>query len=179
LNELNFTGATPPIGTFSAPQNLTNDIATILTDFSDTYSLNAELAKMRYKFSDATSLSLEFLGLQGRFDPQGGAYGQFAGYATIPQCLNGSTGGFGAACTATSEFNTPAASAFIGQGGTPLYAFFPGSDVRQNSPNFNADFRTTFKNDTILLRPYTAAINRLIDGTQENNVPGDAGAGIK
>ncbi len=175
LNELNFTGATPPIGTFSAPQNLTNDIATILTDFSDTYSLNAELAKMRYKFSDATSLSLEFLGLQGRFDPQGGAYGQFAGYATIPQCLNGSTGGFGAACTATSEFNTPAASAFIGQGGTPLYAFFPGSDVRQNSPNFNADFRTTFKNDTILLRPYTAAINRLIDGTQENNVPGDAG----
>jgi hypothetical protein len=176
LQEPNFTGATPPLGTFSPPQNLTNDIATFITDFSDTYSLNAELAKMRYKFSDSTSLSLEFLGLQGRFDPQGGAYGQFVGYATVPQCLNGgSTGAFGAACNAGSEYNTPAASALIGQGGTPLYAFFPGSDVRQNSPNFNADFRTTLGNDTILLRPYTAAINRLIDGTQENNVPGDAG----
>jgi hypothetical protein len=175
LQEPNFTGATPTLGTFGPPQNLTNQIATFITDFSDTYSLNAELAKMRYKFSDATSLSVEFLGLQGRFDPQGGAYGQFVGYATIPQCLNGTTGGNGAACTTGSEYNTPAAAGLIGQGGTPLYAFFPGSDVRQNSPNFNADFKTTFHNDTILLRPYTAAINRLIDGTQENNVPGDAG----
>jgi hypothetical protein len=185
LNEPNFTGATPALGTFSPPTGLANDIISYYTDFSDTYSLNAELAKMRYKFSDATSLSFEFLGLQGRFDPQGGAYGQFLGYANVPQCLNGSSptatsysvAGNGAGCGLASEYNSPAAGALglIGAGNTPLYAFFPGSDVRQNAPNFNAEFKTTVGNDTVLFRPYTAAINRLIDGTQENQVPGDAG----
>ena len=180
-NQFNFTGTTPPLGTFSPPTNLTSDIATYFTDFSDTYSLNAELAKMRYKFSDATSFSFEFLGLQGRFDPQGGAYGQFLGYATLPQCLNSNGSSFSVAgngptqCGPNSEYNTPAAQPLVGAGSTPLYAFFPGSDVRQNQPNFNADFKTTIKNDTLLLRPYTATINRLIDGTQENLVPGDAG----
>ncbi len=187
VNEPNFTGGTPALGTFSPPSGLTNDIISYYTDFSDTYSLNAELAKMRYKFSDATSLAFEYLGLQGRFDPQGGAYGQFLGYANVPLCLNGASatattftvpGTTAAACGAASEYNTPAAGALglIGAGNTPLYAFFPGSDVRQNAPNFNAEFKTTLGNDTILFRPYTAAINRLIDGTQENQVPGDAGA---
>jgi hypothetical protein len=185
LNEPNFTGATPALGTFSPPSGLANDIISYYTDFSDTYSLNAELAKMRYKFSDATSLSFEFLGLQGRFDPQGGAYGQFLGYANVPQCLNGSSptatsysvGANGAGCGPASEYNSPAAGALglVNAGNTPLYAFFPGSDVRQNAPNFNAEFKTTVGNDTVLFRPYTAAINRLIDGTQENQVPGDAG----
>ena len=178
LNEPNFTGATPALGTFAPPANLTNDIVSYITDFSDSYSLNAELAKMRYKFSDATSIAFEFLGLQGRFDPQGGAYGQFLGYATVPQCLNGSTGGNGAACLPGSTYNSPGAVAqgLVGVPNTPLYAFFPGSDVRQNQPNFNVDFKTSIGNDTLLFRPYTAAINRLIDGTQENLVPGDAGA---
>ena len=134
-----------------------------------------ELAKLRYSFSSATSLSVEFLGLEGRFDPQGGAYGQFEGYATIPQCLNSGKPGNGAACTAASTYNNPAAQYLIGQTGVPLYAFYPGSDVRQNNPNWNADFKTTIGNDTLLIRPYTAAINRLIDGTHENRVPGDAG----
>ena len=179
LNEPDYNGAfINTIGGFQVPQNLTGGLIQYIQDFSNTYSLNAELAKMRYNFSDATSLSLEFLGMQGRFDPQGGAYGQFAGYATIPQCLSSSNvPGSGAACTVLSKYNTPAAASLIGQTGVPLYAFYPGSDVRQNQPNFNADFKTTFKNDTILFRPYTAAINRLIDGTQENLVPGQNGGG--
>jgi hypothetical protein len=49
--------------------------------------------------------------------------------------------------------------------------------VKQNQPNFNAELKTTIGNDTLLLRPYTAAINRLIDGTQENTIPGDNGGG--
>lgn len=175
LQEPDFTGAAPAYGTFSPPSGLTNDIIQYINDFSDTYSLNAELAKMRVNFSQATSFTAEFLGLEGRFDPQGGAYGQFLGYGIIPQCLNGSTGANGAACTVASKYNAPNAQGLIGQS-VPLYAFYPGSDVRQNQPNFNAELRTTLGNDTILFRPYTAAINRLIDGTQENTVPGDAGA---
>jgi hypothetical protein len=176
-------GAAPPYGTFGPPQNLTNGVIPYIQDFSDTYSLTGYLGKLRYKFSDATSLSVEYLGLEGRFDPQGGAYGQFEGYATIPPCLNAKPNSSGvptaysaaAPCTAASIYSNPAAAGLIGQTGVPLYAFYPGSDVRQNNPNFNADFKTTIGNDTLLLRPYTAAINRLIDGTQENLVPGDAG----
>jgi hypothetical protein len=178
LQEPGQSGATIPFyGSFGPPQNLTNGLVEYINDFSNTYSLNGELGKLRYKFSDATSLSVEYLGLQGKYDPQGGAYGQLVGYATIPQCVNGSTPGFGAACTDLSKYNTPAVAAagLIGVPGTPLYAFYPGSDVRQNQPNFNADFKTTIGNDTLLFRPYTAAINRDIDGTQENGVPGDNG----
>ncbi len=170
------SGATiPSLNSFSVPQNLTNAIIPYIGDFSDTYSLNGSLAKIRWKFSNSTSLAAEFLGLEGRFDPQGGAYGQFEGYATISQCLNGTTPGNGAACVLTSKYNTPAAAGLIGQSGVPLYAFYPGSDVRQNQPNFNLDFRTTLGNDTILFRPYTAAINRLIDGSGEAGNPGNGG----
>jgi hypothetical protein len=174
LQEADYSGATPAIGTYSIP-NLSNGVIQYIDDFSNTYSLNAEVAKMRINFSDATSLSLSYLGLQGRFDPQGGAYGQTVGYLTVPQCTTGGVASSGAGCGVTSTYNSPGAQGLIGQT-IPAYAFYPGSDVRQNQPNFSADFKTTFKNDTILFRPYTAGINRLIDGTKENLIPGDASA---
>jgi hypothetical protein len=172
-----YLAVTPPspYGTFGPPSNLANVVVPYIQDFSDTYSLNGELAKLRYKFSDATSFSVEFLGLEGRYDPQGGAYGQFEGYATVSPCLNGKVAGTAATCNDLSTYSNPGATGLIGKPGTPLYAFYPGSDVRQNNPNWNAEFKTTIGNDTLLFRPYTAAINRLIDGTQEVLVPGDNG----
>ena len=179
-----YLGVTPPspYGTFGPPANLTGVVVPYISDFSDTYSLNGELGKLRYKFSDATSFSVEFLGLEGRFDPQGGAYGQFEGYATVSPCLNynakgGTPNAFNGTlpCNANSIYSSPGAASLAGVGGTPLYAFYPGSDVRQNQPNWNAEFKTTIGNDSLLFRPYTAAINRLIDGTQEVLVPGDNG----
>jgi hypothetical protein len=162
-------------GTYAPPAQLTNSTIAFQNDFSNSYNLNAELAKLRYKFSDATSLTLEFIGFQGRWDPQGGAYGQFEGFATIPQCTNNKVAASGAACGPTSVYNAPSAQGLIGQSNVPLYTFYPGSDVRQNQPNFNADFKTTLGNDTILFRPYAAGIRRLIDGTNESSVPGDNG----
>ena len=173
--QADYTGATPAYGT-GGPAALANGIVQYIADFSNTYSLNAELAKARYEFSDSTSLTFEFLGLQGGFNPQGGAYGQYVGQLTVPTCINKNVAGNGAACTVDSEYNTPAAQGSIGAT-IPIYGFYPGSFVEQNQPNFNADFKTTIGNDTLLLRPYTAAINRLIDGTQESNIPGDAGGG--
>ncbi len=153
------------------------------TDFSDTYSLNAQVTKLRSNFSSATSLAFEFLGLQGRYDPQGNAYGQIAGYEKLPECVNPTTlpskitydaPGNGKQCTATSIYNAPWTSSQIGQT-VPLYQFYPGSDVRENEPNFNLDLKTTIGNDTVLLRPYTANIDRFIDGSGEAAVPGNDG----
>ncbi len=171
--QADYTGATPAFG-LGQPATLSNGIVQYINDFSNTYNLNAELAKARYSFSDATSLTLEFLGLQGSFNPQGGAYGQYLGLLTLPQCINKNVAG--GACTPASEYNSPGAQGLIGST-IPIYGFYPGSFVEQNQPNFSADFKTTIGNDTLLLRPYTAAINRLIDGTQESNVPGDNGGG--
>jgi len=162
-------------GTFQAPY-LSNNLVEFQGDFSNAYNLTAELAKFRYKFSDATSLTLEYVGFYGRWDPQGGAYGQFEGYGTVPQCLNANVAASGAACTATSRYNAPSADSLIGQANVPYYTFYPGSDVRQTQPNFNAEFKTTYKDDTIIFRPYAASIRRLIDGSNESATPGDSGA---
>ncbi len=182
--------AVPYTGTYQTPY-LSNKLTEFVGDFSNTYSLDAELAKLRYRFSGQTSLTLEFLGLQGRFDPQGGSYGQFVGYGTVPECLSssGSKGVASTSCGTTSLYNTPQFYATPTAGGAPFYAtgqagstnvpyytYYPGSDVRQNQPNFNLDFKTSYKNDTILLRPYAAGIRRLIDGSGENGVPGNFGA---
>jgi len=163
--------------TFQAPY-LGGNLIEFQGDFSNAYNLTAELAKLRYKFSDATSLALEYVGFYGRWDPQGGAYGQFEGFGTVPQCLNGTApvAQGAAGCTVTSKYNAPSADGLIGQTNVPYYTFYPGSDVRQTQPNFNAEFKTTYKDDTILFRPYAATIRRLIDGSNESGTPGDAGS---
>jgi len=169
------TGATVASTGAYAPPYLTNDLVEYQSDFSNSYTLTADLAKLRYKFSDATALTLGFVGFYGRWDPQGGAYGQFYGFGTVPQCLNGNVAASGVACGVTSEYNAPSAQNLVGQTNVPFYGYYPGSDVRQTQPNFNAEFKTSYKNDTILFRPYAATIRRLIDGSNESNTPGDAG----
>jgi hypothetical protein len=166
-------------GTY-APPYLKNDVIAFQSDFSNSYTLTADLAKLRYKFSDETALTLGYVGFYGRWDPQGGAYGQFEGFGTVPQCLNTvgtstsyTKAGSGAACTDLSEYNTPSAQRLVGTSNIPFYTFYPGSDVRQTQPNFNAEFKTSYKDDTILFRPYAATIRRLIDGSNEADTPGD------
>ncbi len=161
-------------GNYSIPL-LSNNLVAYNQDFSATQTLESQLAKIRYKFSDATSIAFEYFGAQGRYNPEGGSYGQFVGYLAIPQCLTAGKAASGAACTPNSVYNSPflPVSAQAGLGNVPVYTFFPGTQITNNNPNWNIDFKTTFKNDTILLRPYTATITRLIDGGAQNSVYGN------
>jgi outer membrane receptor protein involved in Fe transport len=145
-------------------------------DFSNRYSLEGELAKARYRFSSATSITAEYLGLEGQYYPQGGSYGSFYGYETVAPCYNGSTPGVIAAtdCSATSTFTAPYARNLVGQS-VPVYSWFPNSYIQNNEPEFSAEFRTSLKDDTFLLRPYTALVNRFISGQNENRYPGNNG----
>jgi hypothetical protein len=170
----------PQTYTYSAP-NLTNADVQGSYDMSDTYRLDDELVKLRYQFSGATSVTAEYLGFYGQFQPQGGAYSQYVGQLTVPQCVNRVSGGGyvgvpagGTGCTVTSIYNAPSVQNQIGTTQS-LYTFYPGSAVRFSQPSFNLDFRTTYKNDTILFRPYTADITRNIDGTGESSFPGNKG----
>ncbi len=144
-------------------------------DLSNRYGLEGELAKMRYRFSNSTSVTLEYLGLQGQYVPQGGSYASYEGQATVAPCYNGRTPATDATqCNGASLYNAPYASNLVGQT-VPTYFFFPSSYIQNNEPQFSAELRTTIKNDTLLLRPYTALVNRFISGDRENRYPGNAG----
>jgi len=43
----------------------------------------------------------------------------------------------------------------------------PGTTTAINEPFFEAELRTTRNNDTLLLRPYTGVVDRIVDGSQE------------
>ncbi|MDB5094924.1 MAG: hypothetical protein JWO85_3025 [Candidatus Eremiobacteraeota bacterium] len=145
-------------------------------DFSNRYSLQAELAKLRYRFSESTSVTLEYLGMQGQYQPQGGSYAAYLGNMTVQACQNGST--FQptlATCNSQSTYTAPYTFNRIGSV-VNAYTWFPLSYIQNNEPQVAAEIRTSLKNDTILLRPYTHLINRYISGVNENHYPGNGGA---
>jgi outer membrane receptor protein involved in Fe transport len=144
-------------------------------DFSNRYSLEAELAKLRYRFSETSSITLEYLGMQGQYQPQGGSYSSYVGQMTLQACQQ--SGAFQASlANCGTQANYTAPYTFNNIGATvDAYTWFPNSYIQNNEPQFSAEFRTAFKNDTILFRPYTHVINRYISGVRENNYPGNGG----
>jgi len=135
--------------------------------------LDSQLAKLRYKFSDTTSIGFEFFGIQSNLQPEGWAFAQFVGFATIPQCVAGGKAASGAGCGLNSSYNNPFLPGIAGQTNVPLYSFFPGVNYTNNNPNFNLDFKTAIGNDTLLLRPYTATITRLSNGLPATAIYGN------
>ena len=162
-----------PVGTYQIPSP--NGLVQFQGDLSNKYGLQGELAKIRYRLSQSTSISVEYLGLQGQYFPQGGAYSSYLGHVNIANCFTGGAAQFTpAGCGVTSTYNPPYAQSMIGTQAEG-YQWFPNSYVQNNEPQFSAEFRTSFKNDTILLRPYTAVINRFINGQYETLYPGNNG----
>jgi hypothetical protein len=142
-------GATSPIpiGTGLVP-NLTG-LDQWQGDYSNRYSLQGELVKGRYRFNETSSLTLEFLGLQGQYSPQGGSYGTFDGVTTLQACENGTKfQATLATCTASWLYGAPYTFGAIGQK-VNAYTWFPRSFIQNNEPQFSAEFRTSFKNDSI------------------------------
>ncbi len=122
---------------------------------NDRVKSTSELLKLRYRLSDATSLTGAFIGFQGTQNPQGIAYGTSVGAVQIVQTLDG-------------QYNAPYAQNLIGQTVTG-YQWYPGTKTFINEPFFEAELRTAFKNDTILVRPYTGVVDRIVDGGAEVN----------
>jgi outer membrane receptor protein involved in Fe transport len=170
-DRLGSTTSTAP-GTYQIPT--ITGLDQFVGDLSNNYSLEGELAKLRYRFSTSTSATFEYLGLQGQYQPQGGAYAGFDGNTVLAPCFNaGAPAASAGACNQYSTYNPPYVQ-YVGNT-VPGYFWFPGSVIQNNEPQFSAEFRTTFKNDTVLIRPYAALINRYIDGSQENRYPGNGG----
>jgi outer membrane receptor protein involved in Fe transport len=150
-------------------------------DFSNNYGLQGQLIKARWKFSESTSLTGSFLGLQGQYAPQGGSYATYNGLVALQACqTNTSTSaptfsGTLAGCTSQSKYTAPYTFPLVGTT-VQSYTWFPSSFIQNNEPQFAAELRTTWKDDTLQFRPYTHVINRFISGAFENTYPGNGGA---
>ena len=122
------------------------------------------ILKLRYNFSARTSFDVGFVGAYGGYLPQGTSYGQYLGMTTIEPCLTGAGYPTNTAC------NNPAYNSLVGKQ-IPAYAWYPGSNVYYNQPIFTAEFRQSFGNDTLLVRPYAGNIEWILDGADENQYP--------
>lgn len=121
--------------------------------------VKGNLLKLRYDFSHTTSFELGFTGAWSGFDPQGAAWGNSIGSTLVEGCFSGTS--------PTFVCGNPAYNSLIGQKITG-YVFYPGSSVYNNQELFDGQFRTSFGNDTLLIRPYLGAIEpEIIDGSEE------------
>lgn len=127
-------------------------------DLSAPQFSKGELLKARWDFSASTSLELAYVGSQGGYQPQATNYGVSTGPITIVQCVTASH------CT------NPAYAGYVGQT-INGYFMYPGSNVYNNQPFFEAQFRTALGNNTLLIRPYAGNISRIIDGKGETGYP--------
>jgi outer membrane receptor protein involved in Fe transport len=106
------------------------------------YNGKTELAKIRYNFSDSTEFTASYLGSQTYTDQNGNHV-----YGLVTNFLPGAT---------YTGALTPGAVQ------TYQNIFLPNDEYEiNNEPIFQGELRTTFHNDTILGRYYTASINRL------------------
>ena len=120
-----------------------------------------EVIKGHYDFSSSTSFELGYIGSQSGFYPQASAYGQWAGNITIVPCIG--TG-------AKQQCSNPNYSQYVGRT-INGYIFYPGSNVFNDQPIWEGQFRTAIGDNTLLVRPYTGVVYRDIDGGGESNYP--------
>jgi hypothetical protein len=120
------------------------------------------VAKLKYDFTPSTSLDVGFVGAWGGYSPQATAWGNAIGPTTVLGCLSP---------PAQLECTNPAYSNLIGKT-INGYVFYPGTNVYNNQTMFNAQFRTSIGNNTLLIRPYLGSIEpEAIDGGGEANYP--------
>ena len=152
----------------------TNAVIRFSQDNSNPQWSQHQLVKGRFNFNDKTSISLEYLGLNGGLRNQGGNYATFNPNENVIPCTGTSKTG---ACTLVSQYNNPAFTNYIGS--TIGLASAPGvGSVYDNEVYFNGELRTAFKNDTLLVRPYSSSVLRFIDGSNETSIPGYNGWAI-
>ncbi len=130
-------------------------------DLSAPLFQKGEVIKGHYDFSPSTSLEVGYIGSQSGFYPQASSYGQWAGNMTIVPCIGSG---------AKQQCTNPNYSQYVGKT-INGYIMYPGSNVFNDQPLWEAQFRTAIGNNTLLIRPYTGVVYRDIDGGGEAGYP--------
>jgi hypothetical protein len=124
-----------------------------------------ELLKLRYNFSSGTSFEVGFVGSYGGYSPQGTAWGNALGPTMIESCMTATPNSDPAIC------GNPAYANLVGKTINAIQ-WYPGTQVSNTQQLYDAQFRTSIGNDTLLLRPYVGAIQpESYDGYDEGFYP--------
>jgi hypothetical protein len=124
------------------------------------------LSKLKYNFSPSTSFELSFIGTYGGYSPQGSSWGTADGPVTIEPCLIGLPQQCGDQTYASLNGQT-----------INGFTWYPGTVITNVQQLYTAQFRTSFGNDSILLRPYIASLQpNFYDATGEQAYPSFLGA---
>ena len=122
---------------------------------AQTYVNKTELAKLRYNLSSVTALTASYLGSQTWTDQNGNHVNGFN--QLFDPCGTGASAGAVVACPSYTGSLPNGSKVFTWQN-----IFQPSGEWEvNNEPIFQAEMRTTFKKDNVLLRWYGASINRL------------------
>ncbi len=135
----------PPIP--GTTQTIFNGTATLLysgVPVSTTYTNKTELFKLRYNFSPATTLTASFLGSQTWTEQNGNHFYQYNSVFDPGASYSSATGPQPGPILAEDNIFAP-----------------PHEYEINNEPIFQAELRTSLGNNNILLRGYSASINRL------------------
>jgi hypothetical protein len=130
-------------------------------DATGSFFNKGEAFKLRFNFSNATSFEAGFVGAWGGYNPQGTAWGTFLGQTTIEPCLTSSP----LKCT-NAKYSGLTGSTIDG------FGWYTGSSVYNNQTLFDGQLRTTFGNNTLLVRPYVGDIEpEVILGSGQTSSP--------
>ena len=110
------------------------------------------LGKLKYNFSSVTSFQMTFDGAWGGYNPLGLAQGLALGQQTIEACLQSNP-----LLCSSPEFSNLIGKTITG------YSWYTGSHMYNNQEMWDAEFRTSLGNTTLLVRPYVGNIEPSID----------------
>ncbi len=136
------SGPYPISGALGNPSNAYTTLFGCCQTVNSSFLNHGELAKLQYRFSGATHLTLAYVGIQSQYD------GPAAGFTQI-----GSTF---APTTAYSGTSYAPGQTILLNNRTTL----PDQRLYDNEPMFEAELRTTLRQDTLLARFYSAILAR-------------------
>jgi hypothetical protein len=129
-------------------------------DASSSLIVRGTVAKLRYNFTPSTSLDFGFVGAWGAYIPQATNFGNTIGPTKILPCLSPPL---------QLQCTNPAYGNLIGKTINAVY-YFPSAYEYNNQTLFDAQFRTSLGNNTLLIRPYLGDIE------PESALPGGQGS---
>lgn len=137
------TGTYPVPNSLGSPNNAYVTLVACCQNVSSDYLTRAQLAKLRYAFSPVTSAEISYLGIQSSYDNTAGSL-----------ALVGST------FAPAASYVAPASGLQRGLFNLNSATQIPNRRLIDSEPVLQFNLSSTYHNDSILARYYTAALDR-------------------
>lgn len=121
-------------------------IVSFCSSFGSAFFNKGMVEKLKYDFSPTTEVEMAFVGSYGGYNPQDSNWGESLGPMNVIECLPG-----------TNQCTNPADAGLVGKT-INAYFWYPGTHIFNNQQIWTGQLRTSFGNNTLLIRPYIGSI---------------------